>query len=90
MRPDPRRTLLVSAVAQYLIVQGHAAATPQQFLTRRPRLPDAVDVVVLTTSFDDACRAHAGDPRDVLAGGNAQLLGEVPGALRVAAWRLAR
>jgi hypothetical protein len=90
MRPDPRRTLLVSAVAQYLIVQGHAAATPQQFLTRRPRLPDAVDVVVLTTPLDDACRAQAGDPRDVLAGGNAQLLGEVPGALRVAAWRLAR
>ena len=90
LRPEPRRTLLVSAVAQYLIVRGYAAATPQQFLARRPRLPDAVDVVVLATPLDDACRAQAGDPRDVLAGRSAQLLGEVPGALRVAAWRLGR
>lgn len=91
LRPAPDRTLLVSAVAQYLIVQGHAAITPQQWLARRPRLGDAIDVVVLATPLDAACRAQAGDPRDVLAALPAQLLGEVPfGADRVAAWRLAR
>lgn len=91
LRPAPGRTLLVSAVAQYLIVQGHAAVTPQQWLARRPQLGDAIDVVVLATPLDAACRAQAGDPRDVLAARPAQLLGEVPfGADRVAAWRLAR
>ncbi|MFN9276122.1 MAG: hypothetical protein ACK6D2_10365 [Planctomycetota bacterium] len=90
MRPDPRRTLLVSTVAQYLIVRGYAAATPQQFLARRPALGPGVEVVVLATPLDEACGPLAGDPRDVLAGAPAQLLGEVPGQLRVAAWRLGR
>jgi hypothetical protein len=90
MRPDPRRTLLVSTVAQYLIVRGYAAATPRQFLARRPALGPGVEVVVLATPLDEACGPLAGDPRDVLAGAPAQLLGEVPGQLRVAAWRLGR
>ena len=90
LRPEPARTLLVSSVAQYLIVQGFAAITPQQWLARRPQLADATEVVVLETPLDAACRLQAGDPRDVLATRRAELLGEVPGQLRVAAWRLVR
>lgn len=90
LAPDPRRTLFVSGVAQYLLVQGYAAVTPQQWLARRPGVGDAIDVLVLETPLDAACRPHAGDPRDVLAARPADLLGEVPGQLRVAAWRLQR
>lgn len=92
LRPDPRRTLLVSAVAQYLIVQGHAAMTPQQFLARPPRLADGVEVVVLATPLDDSCRGSAGDVRDVLRDHAADALGDVKvsATQRVAAWRLRR
>ncbi len=87
LRPDPQRTLLVSTVAQYLIVRGFAAMTPLVY-SKRAREFRLGDVVVLATPCDEINRVQAGDPQDVLRGVGATLLGDVPGEFRVAAWRL--
>jgi hypothetical protein len=88
LQPDPTRTLLVSSVAQYLIVRGHAAMAPLVFAQRAAQLPK-FDVVVLQTPLD-AQLGQAGDIQAILRDARATLLGRVEGDMPVAAWRLQR
>jgi hypothetical protein len=91
LAPDPATTLLVSTVAQYLIVRGFAAMSPNAFAARAARgAAPAPECVVLETPLDERLAAISGDPRALLAGNRATLLGRVPGELPVAAWRLQR
>lgn len=89
LRPDPQRTLLVSTVAQYLIVRGLPAMSPVAFGKRGPG-PRTAEVVVLETPLDAQLARQVGDPRDVLRSARATLLGRIEGDLPVAAWRLER
>lgn len=93
VRPDPHRTLLVSTIAQYLIVGGHAAITPLAWQKHGRELPPRVEVIVLETPLDAGSAAQGGDPRDVLRGAHATPLGNVGapgGTMRVDVWRLDR
>lgn len=87
LQPDPRRTLLVSTVAQYLIVRGFAAVPPVAFAARAQGLP-LPEVIVLETPLDAQLAPQVGDPQALLRGARATLLGRIEGDLPVAAWRL--
>ena len=87
LQPDPRRTLLVSTVAQYLIVRGFAAVPPVAFAARAQGLPLS-EVIVLETPLDAQLAPQVGDPQALLRGARATLLGRIEGDLPVAAWRL--
>jgi hypothetical protein len=90
VHPDPHRTLLVSTIAQYLIVRGQAAMTPQAWGQRAREIPAGAEVIVLETPLDAASALQGGDPRDVLRGARATQLGSVDGDMHVAVWRLER
>ncbi len=89
LRPDPTRTVLVSTVAQYLIVRGYAALTPTAFVARATDLA-GVERILLQTPLDDRLAAVAGDPGPVLRAARSTLLGRIEGSFPVAAWRLER
>lgn len=89
VKPDPHRTLLVSTVAQYLIVRGWPAMSPIAF-RNRARGATFAEVLVLETPLDAKHLRHLGDPRDVLRDGRATLLGRIEGDLPVAVHRLER
>ncbi len=86
--PDATRTLLVSTVAQYLLVHDLPAMSPDAFARReRERDLAAFDVLVLETPLD-ARLPQKGDPRAILRARRATLLGRIEGDLPVAVWRL--
>ncbi|MBL8753289.1 MAG: hypothetical protein JNK15_08315 [Planctomycetes bacterium] len=88
VRPDPKRALVVTTVAQYLLVHDLPAMSPEVFARReRERDLAAFEVLVLETPLD-ALLPQKGDPRAILRTRPATLLGRIDGDLPVAVWRL--